>query len=84
MDEIKNIEERTRVGTLLSDVRKTCEWVDKHGIKRVGMTQEELSKRTGIKQGNIARIECGRYNFTFDTLSVLAGAIGWKVDLTKK
>ena len=84
MTEEQKLQNRERIGQRFAEVRKETEWVDANGIKRKGMTQTELAERCGLLQSNIARIEGGKYNFTFDTLSVLAGAIGWKVDLTKK
>jgi transcriptional regulator with XRE-family HTH domain len=81
MNEIKNFDERTRIGSRLAEVRKAHRWVDANGIKRVGITQTELSQISGIKQANIARIECGKYNSTFDTLTALAGAMGKKIDI---
>ena len=47
----------------------------------VGMTQQELADTSGIKQGNIARIEGGKYNFTLDTLTALASAMGKNIDI---
>lgn len=70
MEEIKNYEERKRIGEHIVEVRR-----------EFGITQQELSERSGIKQGNIARIEGGKYNTTFDTLTALAGAMGKKIDI---
>lgn len=47
----------------------------------VGMTQKELAEKSGIMQGNIARIEGGKYNFTLDTLTALASAMGKKIEI---
>ena len=74
-------EERQRIGKRFAEVRKSIEWVDASGIRRKGMTQTELAEKTGIMQGNIARIEGGKYNSTFDTLTALAGAMGKKIDI---
>lgn len=81
MTEEKKMQERQRIGQRFAEVRNSFEWVDDKGIKRVGITQNELAERTGIKQGNIARIEGGKYNVTFDTLTVLASAMGKKIDI---
>ena len=81
MEEVKNYEERRRLGERLAEVRRGFDWVDEHGIKRHGITQQELAMRSGIQQGNIARIEGGKYNSTFDTLTALASALGKNVDI---
>lgn len=39
---------------------------------KAGMTQQELSCRTGIQRANIARLENGKYNPTVDTLQKIA------------
>jgi predicted transcriptional regulator len=70
MEEVKNYEERKRIGEHLMEVRRG-----------LGITQQKLAERSGIKQANIARIECGKYNSTFDTLTVLAGAMGKRIDI---
>jgi ribosome-binding protein aMBF1 (putative translation factor) len=44
--------------------------------KRRGLTQRQLSGRTGIQQSEISRIEGGRANPTAATLAALAGALG--------
>jgi len=41
-----------------------------------GMTQKELSERTGIRQSNISRIENGIESPTIDTLQKLAKGLG--------
>lgn len=70
MEEVKNQEERRRIGERLAEVRK-----------ELGITQQGLAMRSGIQQGNIARIEGGKYNSTFDTLTMLASAMGKKIDI---
>jgi predicted transcriptional regulator len=40
------------------------------------MTQEELSKRTGIRQSNISRIENGNCSPTVATLQQIADGVG--------
>ena len=40
------------------------------------MTQEELSKRTGIRQSNISRIENGNCSPTVATLQQIADCVG--------
>jgi len=70
MTEEKKMQERKRIGQRLAEVRNA-----------LGITQTELAERSGIKQGNIARIEGGKYNSTFDTLTALASAMGKKIDI---
>lgn len=70
MTEEKKMQERKRIGQRLAEVRNA-----------LGITQTVLAERSGIKQGNIARIEGGKYNSTFDTLTALASAMGKKIDI---
>lgn len=44
--------------------------------KQRGLTQRQLSARTGIQQSEISRIEVGRANPTAATLAALARALG--------
>lgn len=44
--------------------------------KQKGMSQAELAKKIGSTQGNIARIETGRQNFTTEILLRIAKALG--------
>lgn len=66
-------EERKRIGRRIAEVREEA-----------GMTQLELSERTGLQQSNLARVESGRYSTRLDTLAVIADALGRKVELVKK
>lgn len=43
-----------------------------------GITQAELSRRTGIHRPNIARVEAGRHTPSLETISRLAEALGVK------
>ena len=52
--------------------------------KQAGITQEELSRRTGISRPNIARMENGSYNPTIEMMVRLAAGIGKKVDIRFK
>lgn len=40
------------------------------------MTQEELAKKTGIRQSNLSRIESGAASPTIDTLARIAAGLG--------
>jgi len=49
--------------------------------KQRGLTQRQLSARTGIQQSEISRIEGARANPTAATLTVLARALGAELRL---
>ena len=44
--------------------------------KKKHISQAQLAKKIGTKQGNIARMEAGQQNFSVDTLEKIAGALG--------
>lgn len=46
-----------------------------------GMTQAQLSQKTGIPQSNISRIESGGYNPTIKSLKKIAEGLGKKLDI---
>jgi len=48
------------------------------------MTQEQLSKKTGISQSNISRIESGTYSPTYSTLQTLAKGMGKELKIEFK
>ena len=54
--------------------------------RRLGMTQAELAKRTGIPRSNITRFESGSYNPSLELLVRIAAALGMnlQVQLTAK
>ena len=49
--------------------------------KKSGITQSELSKLTGIAQGDISNIETGNANPSIKTLQRLAAALGKKLKI---
>ena len=49
--------------------------------KSRGITQEELSKRTGIARPNIARMENGSYNPTIEMMVRLAAGLDMRLDI---
>lgn len=61
---------RTRIGKRIKELRE---------LKK--MDAKTLSKATGIDPANICRIEQGQYSVGLDTLSKIANALGYKVDL---
>lgn len=46
-----------------------------------GLTQKELSERTGIAQGDISKLERGTANPSIRTLQRLAAGMGMKIQL---
>ncbi len=49
--------------------------------KNTGMTQKELSERTGIAQSDISKIETGEANPSLKTLKRLAAGMGMQMRL---
>lgn len=49
--------------------------------KKMGYTQEDISKATGIARPNIARIESGRNTPTLEVLTKLAGALDMELEI---
>lgn len=52
--------------------------------KQQGITQEQLSKMTGLSQANICRIENGKYNFSIDTIKKIANALNIEFEIKYK
>ena len=67
-------EQRQRVGT---DI--VTQYVELR--KKLGYTQEDVSKATGIARPNIARIESGRNTPTLEILTKLAGALDMELEI---
>lgn len=65
--------ERKRIGIDIATIRKD-----------MGMTQQEVSDKTGILRPHIARIEQGKYNFGFDTLQTIADALNADIRIVKR
>ena len=80
---IKNEQERVRIGQRIAELRKAVEWTDEMGIRRKGMTQQQLADRCEIRQSNLARIEGGKYATTIDTLSSIGSVLGYSVEFIK-
>ncbi len=49
--------------------------------KSTGITQKELSKKSGIAQGDISKLENGNANPSLKTLQRLAAAMGKKLKI---
>ena len=67
---IKNQESRQRMGAQIAALRA-----------ELGITQQELGERAGIKQPHIARIEKGAYSVGLDTLDTIAKAMDAEVTI---
>lgn len=65
--------ERKRIGIDIATIRKD-----------MGMTQQEVSDKTGILRPHIARVEQGKYNFGFDTLQTIADALNADIRIAKR
>lgn len=70
---IKNQESRKRMGEQIAALRA-----------ELGITQQELGDRAGIKQPHIARIEKGAYSVGLDTLDTIATAMSAEVRIVPK
>ena len=49
--------------------------------KDMKLTQEQVSRRSGIPRSNIARFESGRYNPSLELMVKMASAMGLKVQI---
>ncbi len=70
---INTMDERQRIGKLISEIRK-----------KKGLSQTQIAERCGMHQGHIARVELGKYSVGLDTLANIAEALGCKIDITEK
>ena len=68
----KNYNERKRIGERIRQLRTQQQ-----------LTQDQLAALTGLERPHITRIEAGRYSVGFDTLQVIAQALGCTVDFIK-
>lgn len=74
-EEYESLQPERAVMQAMIDARKTS-----------GMTQKELSERTGIAQGDISKLENGNANPSIQTLQRLASGMGMtlKVEFVPK
>lgn len=49
--------------------------------KDMKLTQEQVSRRSGIPRSNIARFESGRYNPSLELMVKMAASMGMKVQI---
>jgi transcriptional regulator with XRE-family HTH domain len=59
-----------RIGSRIAELRKIQ-----------GLTQAQLADKSGLLQSQISRIEHGKYNITYETLTTLAKALNCSVEL---
>lgn len=64
------MDDRERIGRRILELRK------EHG-----MTQEELSKKSGVGRAHIAKIESGKFSAGIDTIQKIANVFGKDIDL---
>lgn len=64
--------DRERIGKRISRLRMEA-----------GISQYKLADLTGISQGNIARIESGKYSTGIDLLSKIGDALGYELDFVR-
>lgn len=61
--------ERERIGKRIAELREA------HNVSQKG-----LAEAIGTHQGNIARLEAGKYNAGFDTLQAIASFFEMQID----
>ncbi len=69
----KKEEERKRMGQRIDEL-----------MRENGLTQTELSRRTGIGQGHVSRIISGQYDVRLSILSTIAKALHCRIDFVKE
>lgn len=60
----KNIDHRIEIGNRIAEIRKLR-----------GLTQDDLSKITGLQRVNISKVETGKYNVSIDILNKVCKAL---------
>lgn len=61
---------RVVIGQRIADLRKAA-----------GLTQAQLSKKSGVNVSNLCRIEAGKYSAGLDVLARIAEVLGSRLDL---
>lgn len=69
----KQMNDRERIGLKIALLRKNA-----------GLTQRHLAERSGFTQKTICKVETGQFSVGIDTLSKIADALGYTVDIIKK
>lgn len=70
MTEEEKIAHRKKIGGMIAEIRK---WK--------GLTQEDLSKMSGLDRTNIAKIENGKYSVGVDVLGKICKALGVEIKI---
>ena len=70
LEEIKEPEDLKPYSYIIADARE-----------KAGLTQKELAEKSGIKQGNLSRLENGVVNPSLETLEAIAKSLGKKLDI---
>ena len=68
-----HIDDIVRYYDLLETIRDTR--------KELGLTQEQVSKKSGLPRTTVSKIESGKINATLDTLQAIARAFDKKLDI---
>ena len=71
LEEVDRIETKMSLSYLIADERK-----------KSGLTQAELSKICGIKQGNLSRLENGSIDPSIETLELIAKGLGKELKIS--
>lgn len=78
-EELKNPEVKKEYDTLAPEYEIIQALIDER--KKSGITQKQLSERTGIAQGDISKLENGNANPSLKTLYRLAQGLGKKLTI---
>ena len=65
--------ERERIGVRIREIRTSK-----------GISQQQLSETTGMKQQSIARIESGKFSTGIDILAKIADVLGCTIEFNEK
>jgi len=87
MDALKDLESR-----IATDPEFRRQWVEDSADRDIlfaiaelrcgqGLSQKELAERTGIRQGDISKIESGKGNPTLATLNKIAIGLGMRLEI---
>ena len=78
-EQMKNPEFRTEWDALQPELSLVQAMIDARKVS--GLTQKQLSERTGIAQADISKLENGNGNPSLRTLQRLAAGMGMKVKI---
>ena len=52
--------------------------------RELGMTQRELAEKAGIDSVTVSTLECGKFAPRYDTLMLVLGALGLKMEIVEE